>query len=612
VKPIGYPKIFRHQQSLKLPHLTCKFIEQPLNHFSLPRDQSPTFIQRYCFTDEFVSNPRNETVFLYTGNESPLEEYINNTGLMWEFAQSMNAKIVFIEHRYEGQSLPNESLPNCMAYASSVQALADYANFIETHLFANNGTVADSARRPVITFGGSYGGMLSSWMRMKYPNLVAGAIAGSAPIWGFPLNFPNNIDGTWQVVSHGLRQPYPPTASKEMLEPNFCFDNLLSAWPIISYLSESSRGRSVLSEVFRLCQPLSSKGEALQLLSWAQTPWFDLAEGSFPYPSIYIPFALTHSDVAMLPAWPLQSACWKNSSLSEDLGIGIDGEKHHVHFDITFQESNFSLAVVWDKVVSKNDDSIDSALPIITTLLANVRNAVSTWYNVTHDVPCFQLSPAPNSRTASTRPLHAADGRHDIQCQAAMKQGSWPALCCNEEMNLIITESQGLGRDFIWPPSHAVWTHSHSDVLVQDQDYMRPCPDPEGIFGFPQTSRDGWATSYDILYGGTHIQSHSRIVFSNGLLDPWSSAGVFSKALLTELSPGLYQQLLNDRDLVALVLDYGGHHTDLMFSDTRDHSSFKKIRQVEMAYVQKWAEEWWESRLFLLDVDGHGAASTVE
>ena len=38
---------------------------------------------------------------------------------------------------------------------------------------------------PIITFGGSYGGMLSSWMRMKYPDIVQAAVVSGGPILYF-------------------------------------------------------------------------------------------------------------------------------------------------------------------------------------------------------------------------------------------------------------------------------------------------------------------------------------------------------------------------------------------------------------------------------------------
>ena len=71
------------------------------------------------------------------------------------------------QHRYYGESQPfgPDSLLVDPSYLSVEQALADYVALIE-HL---KQTLPGAADSPVIAAGGSYGGMLSAWMRIKYP-----------------------------------------------------------------------------------------------------------------------------------------------------------------------------------------------------------------------------------------------------------------------------------------------------------------------------------------------------------------------------------------------------------------------------------------------------------
>lgn len=603
-------------------NLTCDHFQQPLNHFDLPRNQSGFYQQRFCYYNGFVPEGGLATapVFFYTGNESPIEEYVNHTGLIWEMAPQFGAQVVFVEHRYEGKSLPSAELPHCLAYASSYQALADFARFIEVHLFDN----ITHRRRPVIVFGGSYGGMLAAWMRMLSPHLVAGAIAGSAPIGGFPTNRPRSIDAAFSVIAHGLAQNYPPTLpQKEPLE-NHCPNNLLAAWPLIQVLSREGTGRRLLQESFSLCQ--LPPADAQVLTAWAQSPWFDMAEGSFPYPSSYITYALTKK-LVNLPAWPLQAACWNASALHKDWNVRFDGDLSKVRYNITYGQSDLSIAVDWDQAtahmpcVEGDKDCWRLALDgdSIRGLLESVRDAVSLWFNVTHDVKCYNLTAAPSQTLTATSSVSSTprnlriqnDEPPATQCKDRMEQGSWPLLCCNEEMNLIITEASGLGKDVFWPPSHPRGTETYADTLDPNATGVYDfCQDPDGNFGFPQSTADPWATWMDIRYGGLHVSSHSNIIFSNGLLDPWSAAGVYAKggdpsrrssdgtkALWQPYKgiDGLYlQNITGDSDrMIAVIMEVGGHHTDLFYSDVADPPSVRGARAVQREYMERWIREFW-------------------
>ncbi len=628
---------------MTIDDMTCDFFTQPLNHF-VPRGQSPTYQERYCTYDGYASTTTTiepSPIFFYTGNESPLEQYINQTGLMWELAPKYKARVVFVEHRYEGQSLPNIT-KDCMSYASTVQALADYANILEK-------TLNPRGRAPVIVFGGSYGGMLSGWMRMKYPHLVAGAIAASAPIGAFPQTADDKIDGSARVLAAGLDQPFPPTtatddesvAGTEVHDaksssphrsqtdagkkgrPNHCRTNLLAAWPLIVWLAQNGDNAEFLQRTFSLCNPLKG-GDAMDFLAWAQGIWFDLAEGSFPYPSSYIPFALLHKKIN-LPAWPMQAACWQVSQLYKDWGVRLEGNISDVRYDIHFGGSNISLRVDWDTVEPVGHPGTDLATTPqdsneIVGLLTSVRDSVSIWYNITKDVRCYNISEvAPNTRLRTRRDqapktsfqrnasfslaralnLEASVDKINPAhvCHGEMKKaGSWGPLCCNDEMNLVITEARGLGNDFFWPPSLPRGVQTYTDMIRNTTS--APCPDPYGIFGYSKEPYDLWSTWLDTYYGGDNMNGHSNIIFSNGLLDPWSAGGVYKQRSMPKydqwrlLSDQAFMQNITNNDVVALIIPYGGHHTDLMYSSIQDPTCVTQARDIEEQYIAKWIKGW--------------------
>ena len=65
---------------------------------------------------------------------------------------------------------------------STDQALADFAYLID-HLRVS----LNAENSPIVGFGGSYGGMMAAWFRLKYPHMIDGVIAASAPIWTFQV-----------------------------------------------------------------------------------------------------------------------------------------------------------------------------------------------------------------------------------------------------------------------------------------------------------------------------------------------------------------------------------------------------------------------------------------
>ena len=165
------------------PNCSVHWFEQTIDHFSWRPTPTGarTFRQRYFVNTQYWSGgAKAGPILFYTGNEANVELYVNATGLMWENAAALGAALVFAEHRYYGETMPfgGTQAANMegekIHYLTMEQALADFAT-----LAAALKRQWGAQRSPVVAFGGSYGGMLASWLRMKYPGTVDGAIAGA-------------------------------------------------------------------------------------------------------------------------------------------------------------------------------------------------------------------------------------------------------------------------------------------------------------------------------------------------------------------------------------------------------------------------------------------------
>ncbi|KAJ1991684.1 hypothetical protein GGI25_004050 [Coemansia spiralis] len=134
-------------------------------------------------------------IFVTTAGESALTSYNIDGTYITELAQSTSGMIIAIEHRFYGQSSPMPDLSGAsLQYLTIDNVLEDFASIIRAIKAntANSTTTLPflvNASSPIIFAGGSYAGSVAAWMRAKYPELVIGAWASSATLYGRLENY---------------------------------------------------------------------------------------------------------------------------------------------------------------------------------------------------------------------------------------------------------------------------------------------------------------------------------------------------------------------------------------------------------------------------------------
>ncbi|XP_010651835.2 uncharacterized protein LOC100261907 [Vitis vinifera] len=235
------------------------YYNQTLDHFNYRPESYTNFQQRYLINSAYWGGANSSSpIFVYTGDEGSITGAAAFAGFMVDLASRFKGLLLIesmddddryyliLQHRYYGDSVPFRSKDiafnntSTLGYFSSTQALADYAELI-TNLKKN----LSAENCPVIAIGGSYGGMLASWFRLKYPHVVIGALASSAPILYFDDITPHN--GYDSIVTKDFRET-----------SETCYTTIKQSWSEIDEVAGQPNGLANLSQIFRTCEPLNS------------------------------------------------------------------------------------------------------------------------------------------------------------------------------------------------------------------------------------------------------------------------------------------------------------------------------------------------------------------
>lgn len=454
---------FEVRQANSSYRYSTAWYNQTLDHFTFTTDLK--FRQKYLFNDTWWDKENNGPIFFYTGNEGIIEAFAENSGFMWDIAPDFGALLVFAEHRYYGESLPfngNTSRdPAVLGYLTSEQALADFAELI-SYLKT---TLPGAAQSPVIAFGGSYGGMLAAWLRMKFPHLCDGALAASAPI----AQFTSPCEAFYRIVT----SDYNTAAAN-----GTCSSAIRQSWSALDRLGQEANntGLDWLSANYKLCQPFTHPDNVTLLKGYLTDMWTNLAMMDYPYPTSFL---------APLPAYPVTAACanLKRSSYDND-----------------------------------------------THLLTHIFKAASVYFNYTGNTTCF-----------------------DLNKQDDIGADMWYYQACSEMVMPFCND--GVSDMFQPKP----WNYD---------EFAKDCVDTWGVVPRPQMA--------NMMFGGRKLKSASNIIFSTGLLDPWSSGSV-----LKSLSP----------TVAVITIPEGAHHLDLRAANPADPDSVVVARKNEKKIIQGWIQE---------------------
>jgi len=524
-----------------------KYFTQYIDHFSSDM-KDKKFEQRYMIDnsallieeDTKVSDIKGtgnkkkykypKCIFFYAGNEAPVTKYINSTGLMFENAKEFSALIVFAEHRYWGKSIPSKDIK----YLTYEQAMEDYVTLIGSlkkniSLSTSEYIIQDNINDNIV------GNEFSFRKKQDIPVIVFGGSYGGMLAAWMRMTYPSVIFAS--VASSAPILAFPGVS-------DFYEKGGSDYWKIVTKNAGKKCARQVNdslkalqrminwhrvgphpSEYLGIChqsKPLSWKSLNL----WVAYGFDDMSMVNYPFSSNYI----SDDPSIYLPANPVQVACEELKKGFESISGNSENDEENDNDEWWTESSNFDINS-YDELGLFNSEKKIRALG----------KAMGVFYNSTKTKKCFDPPPE--------------DDTYD---------GQWDYLWCDVQMpQETYFEIKGPPNDMFLKMDPINWEK------INDH-----CSKTWGVKQNPSRITNRYGSISDIKMG-----SISRIIFTNGDLDPWSSGGI---------KKGDFGFIKSRTDLPIITIKGGAHHVDLMFSRKDDPAEFKIAREEILSHLRNW------------------------
>lgn len=316
-----------------------------------------------------------------------------------------------------------------------------------------------------VVFGGSYGGMLAAWLRIKFPSTFQGSLAASAPFLYFK-DAPSAPEYAYaEICTEDFRKELDK--SPELIKE--AFTSLLSAMDRPSTWDQ-------ISQIFNTCDAVGSSDDVNNLYLHLSNGYQYMAMTDYPYPASFL---------EPMPAWPIKEAVKPFGYISTKAELEYDRGYHSFGRKVNdFVTDSVNNIDGWFRRVFKISDTVLTEREV--ELLQALSASTNIYFNYTGQYPCTNLS--------------------DWEGTGDLDGYGWNILACNQ-----LAMPIGYGPDSMFV-----------ETPFDYDGYEKMCQDNYGLtpdWTWPLRYFGGFNIDKDFL-------ALSNIVMSNGELDPWTAGGL--------------------------------------------------------------------------------------